>query len=118
MADKTESVWAEAPEAEEVEYVSEEGKKYLVQQRVKFTIVGVEHQKESQFGPRWVFTIENEKGEPRNLSMSDKDPNMGRNKVNRWIAGLFESGRVSRLDAILTKKGRAYSIADPDNIPF
>lgn len=118
MTDESTSVWADAPESDEIEYVTEDGKKYLVQSRTVFTISAVEHQRESQFGPRWIFTIVNERGEPRRLSMSDKDPDMGRNKVNRWIADLFDRGKVKELRAILTKRGRAYTLADPDNIPF
>lgn len=118
MTDKNDNLWSDAPEVEDVEYISEDGKKYLVREKVRFEIVAGEYQKESQFGPRYVFTIANEKDEERLLSMSDKDPNMGRNKVNRWILDILESGRADRIPAMLVKKGRAYSFADPDAIPF
>ena len=118
MSDETTSPWADAPAEETIPFLTEDEKKALCSNGTVFTIVDMEYQPETQFGPRWCATIHDAEGNERRFAMKATPKSMPRNKLNAWISDKFENGGLKALPAVLVKKGRAYSFAEPDSIPF
>jgi len=118
MSDTTTNPWADAPEAEPLEWFTEDDKKELVNNGTVFTIIDMELWDEGEYGPRYVATIAYGEAGEMLMAFKAEPRSMPRNKINQWMVDGFKAKKFDKVQAVLVKKGRAYSFADPDNIPF
>lgn len=106
-------VWAEAPDAPLIPFITDEQRANLISTRATLYLTGMEYVKDGRFGPKFEATFIAPDGNGYSYSMTTAHGRTPRDKINKWLWDLITNQKRIRIPVQLVKRGSAYMLDKP-----